>query len=146
VRSLAEENIYLVEAVIEPQAEPDIVLQYRQLFQYLWSEICQLSRRQRIALLFNLKSPSGVNVITLVPVTQVATFEQIAEALEIPVEQFESIWARLPMDDLSIAEYLGATRQQIINLRKNAREKLARRMKALESMRLQGESPKRSVR
>lgn len=138
VKSLTEENIYLVEAVIEPQAEPDVVLQYRQLLQYLWSEICRLSRRQRIALLFNLKSPNGVNVITLLPVTQVATFEQIAEALEIPVELFESIWSRLPMDDLSIAEYLGATRQQIINLRKNAREKLSRRMKALESIRLQG--------
>jgi hypothetical protein len=146
VKSLTEENIYLVEAVIEPQSEPDVVLQYRQLLQYLWSEICQLSRRQRIALLFNLKSPNGVNVITLLPVTQVATFEQIAEALEIPVELFESIWSQLPMDDLRIAEYLGATRQQVINLRKNAREKLSRRMKALESLRPQGESQKRSAR
>jgi hypothetical protein len=90
----------------------------------------QLPRRQRAALLLNLRNPNGVNVITLFPATGVATVEQIAEALEMTCEEFEKLWGALPMDDLSIAEYLGATRQQVINLRKNAREKLMRRIQA----------------
>jgi hypothetical protein len=126
----------LTERLISPQEEIDVVLQYRQLLQYLWDEICKLPRRQRIALLFNLKGPNGINVITLIPATRVATFEEIATALELHTEQLEAIWPNLPMDDLSIAEYLGATRQQVINLRKNARERLSRRMDALGNMRL----------
>ena len=94
-------------------------------------EICQLPRRQRVALLLNLRNPQGINIITLLPVTSIATFEQIAQTLEIPAGEFETLWADLPLDDLSIATYLGATRQQVINLRKTARERLLRRMSEL---------------
>jgi hypothetical protein len=108
-----------------------IIIEQRQLLQRLWLEICQLPHRQRVALLLNLKSPSGINVITLLPATGVATFEQIAQALEIPAAEFEQLWADLPLDDLRLAAYLGATRQQVINLRKTARERLLKRMSAL---------------
>jgi hypothetical protein len=107
------------------------IIERRELLQHLWGEICQLSRRQRVALLLHLKSPLGINVITLLPATGVATFEQIAEALEIPIAEFEQLWADLPLDDLRLAAYLGATRQQVINLRKTARERLLKRMSAL---------------
>ncbi|HEX2271611.1 MAG TPA: hypothetical protein VHH35_18845 [Pyrinomonadaceae bacterium] len=119
--------------VRQPTAEthPATLIEQRQLLQLLWREICQLPRRQRVALLLNLKNPHGVNTITLLPVTGIATFEQLAEALEIPLPEFEKLWADLPLDDLRLAEYLGATRQQVINLRKTARERLAKRMSAL---------------
>jgi hypothetical protein len=71
-------------------------------------------------------------VITLLPATGVATFEQIALTLEIPIAEFEQLWAQLPLDDLYLADYLGATRQQVINLRKTARERLLKRMKELK--------------
>ncbi|MBD0369948.1 MAG: sigma-70 family RNA polymerase sigma factor [Pyrinomonadaceae bacterium] len=120
----------LSEQLASAQAGPETVAEYQELLRLLWHEICQLPRRQQVALLFNLRNPYGVNVITLFPATGIATFEQIAETLGIPAEQFEETWARLPMDDLSIAAYLGATRQQVINLRKNARDRLLRRMQA----------------
>ena len=41
----------------------------------------------------------------------------------------------LPLDDLHIAAYLGATRQQVINLRKTARERLLKRMSVLRERR-----------
>lgn len=104
------------------------IIEQRQLLQRLWREICLLPRRQRVALLLNLKNPHGINVITLLPATGVATFEQIAQTLEIPPAEFEQIWAELPLDDLRLAAYLGATRQQVINLRKTARERLLKRM------------------
>ena len=109
---------------------PATIIERRQSLQLLWREICQLPRRQRVALLLNLRNPNGINVITLLPATGVATFEEIAHTLEIPTHEFEQLWARLPLDDLYLADYLGATRQQVINLRKTARERLLKRMKA----------------
>jgi hypothetical protein len=111
---------------------PATIIERRQSLELLWREICQLSRRQRVALLLNLRNPHGINVITLLPATGVATFEQIAEVLEIPVAEFEQLWAQLPLDDLRLADYLGATRQQVINLRKTARERLLKRMDQLK--------------
>ncbi|HEU4836210.1 MAG TPA: hypothetical protein VFS90_17400 [Pyrinomonadaceae bacterium] len=122
---------------LEMQLAADInhaaIIERRQSLQLLWREICQLPRRQRVSLLLNLRNPNGINVITLLPATGVATFEQIAQALEIPVSEFEQLWAELPLDDLRIAAYLGATRQQVINLRKTARERLSKRMNRAES-------------
>jgi len=109
---------------------PATIIERRQSLQLLWREICQLPRRQRVALLLNLRNPNGINVITLLPATGVATFEQIAQTLEIPAHEFEQLWGQLPLDDLSLAAYLGATRQQVINLRKTARERLLKRIKA----------------
>jgi len=119
----------LSERLASPQANPAELIEYRQHLERLWDEICQLPRRQRVALLCNLKNQQGINVITLFPATRVATFEQIADALEIPALEFESLWGKLPLDDLSLAQYLGITRQQVINLRRNARDRLMRRMK-----------------
>ena len=111
---------------------PATIIERRQSLELLWREICQLPRRQRVALLLNLRNPHGINVITLLPATGVATFEQIALVLEIPVAEFEHLWARLPLDDLHLADYLGATRQQVINLRKTARERLLKRLNVLK--------------
>lgn len=122
----------LSESMASPQAGPDTLFEQRQLLEELWREIQLLPRAQRVALLCNLKSPQGVNVITLFPATQVATFEQLAATLEIPPGEFEVLWGRLPLDDLSIAEYMKITRQQVINLRRSARDRLLRRRKALE--------------
>lgn len=109
------------------------IVEQRQLLRFLWSEICQLPRRQRVALLLNLRNPHGINIITLLPVTGIATVEQIARTLEIPLPEFEQLWAELPLDDLRLAAYLGATRQQVINLRKTARERLLKRMRRVGS-------------
>jgi hypothetical protein len=38
------------------------------------------------------------------------------------------LWNRLPLSDLEIGARLGATQRQVINLRKAARERLARRL------------------
>lgn len=127
--SLDESGGTLSEQLAYPQADAAAVLESRQLLDRMWAEICQLPRRQRVALLCNLRNQHGVNVITLLPATGVASVEQIAEALEIPLLEFEQLWAALPLDDLRLAQYLGATRQQVINLRRSARDRLARRLK-----------------
>jgi hypothetical protein len=97
----------------------------------LWQEVCQLPRRQRLALLLNFKDGRGQDLVSLLPYTRTATIEQIAEAIELPLAEFLKLWNKLPLEDVTIAELLGATRQQVINLRKCARERLERRMSAI---------------
>lgn len=94
----------------------------------LWDEIVLLPLRHRAALLLNLKNTQGEGLITLLPLTRVATISQIAEVLEIPAVEFAKIWNELPWDDLAIADHLKLTRQQVINLRQSARATLRRRL------------------
>ena len=51
------------------------------------------------------------------------------DALALSVERLAEFFNRLPLDDATIAEHLNLTRQQVINLRKSARERLARRLR-----------------
>ncbi len=101
----------------------------QQHLQRLWVEICALPVRQRAALLLNLKDGLGRGCIVLFQLTGVANLRQMAAAIEMPIEEFTSLWNDLPMEDAQIASLLNLTRQQVINLRKSARERLARRLK-----------------
>jgi len=114
-----------------PDPRPDVAseLDQRVYLQKLWTEIRELPLRQRAALLLNLRDAQGRGVIAMFPLTSVANVPQLAAALEIPLEQFAAVWNELPWEDASIALHLGVTRQQVVNLRKCARERLARRMK-----------------
>jgi hypothetical protein len=84
---------------------------------------------QRSALLLNLRDGDGRNALLLLILVNAAPFDEIAAALEMTTEALTAIWNDLPIDDLTIAEMLGATRQQVMNLRKSARERLTRRLK-----------------
>ena len=71
----------------------------------------------------------GGGGIDLFPLTGVAGWREIAAALDMPADEYAALWPDLPLDDTEIARRMGATRQQVINLRKAARARLARRMK-----------------
>ncbi len=103
-------------------------LEHRSYLQRLWSEIVQLPLSQRAALLLNLKDMQE-GVLMLLPLAGVATIRQIAQAVAIPTKEFAKLWNELPLDDAAVAQRLGVTRQQVINLRKSARARLSRRMR-----------------
>jgi RNA polymerase sigma factor (sigma-70 family) len=94
----------------------------------LWSEILELPPRQRAALLLSLRDEDGWEVITLLVYERVASLDAVAEALQLPLGELVELWKRLPIDDATIAEELGLSRQQVINLRVSARRRLARKM------------------
>ncbi len=101
----------------------------RIFLQRLWDELLLLPVAQRAALLLNLRDANGQGCIALFPATGIAGLPQLAAALEIPLDRFALLWNQLPLDDAAIGELLKLTRQQVINLRKSARERLARRLK-----------------
>jgi hypothetical protein len=119
------------ERLADPHASVADEMEKRSYLHRLWSEIVRLPLRQRMALLLNLRDLQE-GVIALLPLTGVATLREIAEALAMSAEELAEMWNDLPLDDAAIAGRLGATRQQVINLRKSARARLARQMKAFD--------------
>lgn len=121
----------------EPESQPalgvDVLLEQRLYLEKLWSEVCQLPLLQRVALLLNLRDAQGGSAIFFIPHLGIASRQQIAEILGTPAQEFAKLWNDLPLDDSRIASKLGISRQQVINLRKTARERLARRMEKTES-------------
>ncbi|MDE3195633.1 MAG: hypothetical protein KGN84_04775 [Acidobacteriota bacterium] len=113
-----------------PARGPIVVetLVHRQNLATLWREVMLLPENQRSALLLNLRDAGGHGVIELIPAAGVATFDELATALSMSPDSLAAVWNQLPFDDAHIAEALGLTRQQIINLRKSARERLSRKI------------------
>jgi RNA polymerase sigma factor (sigma-70 family) len=118
-----------VESVPSPFVEPELAIDRRRYTARLWEEIRQLPRSQRAALLLHLRDHAGNSVLFLFPLCGVASFEQIASALEVKQETLSDLWNRLPLDDFSIGSLLSCARQQVINLRMSARKRLANRMR-----------------
>jgi hypothetical protein len=110
----------------------DAAIENQQYLERLWAEVCELPALQRSALLLNLRDADGGSVIAFLPYLGIASKSEIAELIGIDYEQFVSFWDDLPWEDSRIAQLLGVTRQQVINLRKTGRERLARRMNAWE--------------
>ena len=115
--------------VPDPAPSAEEALHRRTFLARLWSEIRELPPRQRAALLLNLRDADGRGMIGLFPITETASQAELAQALEMPEARLREIWDDLPRDDEWIASGLGITRRQVINLRKCARERLARRLK-----------------
>jgi hypothetical protein len=103
-------------------------MELREYLRSLWAEIRDLRPMQRKALLLNLRSAETPDVTSLLVLTGIVPFDELAAVLDMTAEELASIWSDLPLDDLRIAALLGITRQQVINLRKAARERLGRRM------------------
>jgi hypothetical protein len=110
-----------------------VQVEQRLYLRHLWSEVCALPLRQRRALLLNLRDPLGLELVTLLTEMGVAALADIAEALDVSLEQMAQLWNRLPIEDARIAEQMGVSRQQVINLRVSARRRLARRMNGLRT-------------
>jgi len=119
----------LVDRQADPRPNAATAMERRLYLERLWSEIRELPLRQRVALLLNMRDEEGGAALSLFPLTGVATLRGLAEAVGQPAAAFATLWNDLPLDDAVIAGRLGLTRQQVINLRKSARERLARRMK-----------------
>jgi hypothetical protein len=107
--------------------EPDVAVESLQSLRALWTEIEELPRRQRLALLLNARDTAGDSVLRLLVESRAATRSELARALEVREPELESFIGRLPLRDLTIADRLQLTRQQVINLRRAARDRLARR-------------------
>ena len=118
----------------DPTPPVSASMEQRESLGQVWAEIIALPPRQRAALLLNLRDPDGGGaILALLPDTGVASMADIAAAAGLEVQALQAVWDQLPLDDLTIAERMGLSRQQVINLRKSARARLARRLSGVRS-------------
>jgi RNA polymerase sigma factor (sigma-70 family) len=127
---IAEAETIDVSAAVDTARDPTEQLEQRQYLESIWREIRELRVSQRWALMLNLRDSDGLNALSLLVFVGAATFDELAEALEMQPARLAELWPQLPISDLAIAEMLGVNRQQVINLRRSARERLSRRMNA----------------
>lgn len=116
-------------------ADPSSLYDRREELQIVWREILRLPQQQRTALLLNLRDAFGLNAVELFPLTRAATLDDVAAAAGVSAAKLTQMWSRMPLRDQEIADMLGVTRQQIINFRKSARERLRRRIARREGNR-----------
>ena len=129
---VAQQCVEISLTELEPALEsaPDVALQNRMSLQRLWDDVRELSAKQRVALLLNLRDTHGRECLSLFPLTRTATIAEIAEVVGMPAERFAQLWNELPLSDAAIGELLGATPRQVIKLRRLARERLRRMAKS----------------
>lgn len=97
----------------------------------IWGEICQLPTNQATAWLLKVSDKQGQSTLKWLPVYQIATIRQIAEAMSQPPETLAAVWNELPLPDKKIADLLKLNQRQVINLRKSANARLQRRLQKL---------------
>ena len=110
------------------RVHPLSTLEGRQHLESVWCEMATLPVRQRRALLLQLRLDDGESVALALEALGIVDASMLAAALEMSLDELLSLWDELPPPDLRIAEMMGITRQQVINLRKSGRERLARRL------------------
>lgn len=128
LQSPDEDSGEVWKSIPDPRSDTAVVVERRMYLEALWEEICELRPMQRAALLLNLRERSGQDMLPMLVMVGVATLNEIATSLDMPPKALQDMWDELPLDDIAISQRLGVTRQQVINLRKSARERLGRRM------------------
>jgi hypothetical protein len=148
------DEIQIVETQVEPSIHPapDAEAHTREELSATWKEIVELPREQCVALLLN----SAGGELDALPAAGIATLQEIAQVLAITFEEFDLLWRELrlspaettqaqglvtieerfallwcyaPIEDRVIGAMLGKTRQEVINRRVAARQRLDRRLK-----------------
>jgi hypothetical protein len=111
-------------SAIDPRQSPAEDLIWKEYLGWLWRELNELSERQRRAFLFHSE------VLREFELLGIASIRSIAGALLLSAQELAELWNRIPLDDLTIAPMLGCTRQQVINLRRVARDNLSEAWRA----------------
>lgn len=99
---------------------PHDQLRWRECLQWLWQQAGQLPPRQRAAYLLH------THTVFEWEAAGIASVGEVAIRLGLSPLRGAELWSRLPLDDLTIAQMLACTRQQVINLRRVARDTLGR--------------------
>ncbi|MBK9317061.1 MAG: hypothetical protein IPM55_22850 [Acidobacteria bacterium] len=140
--------------LVDSSETPDQRIEWREFLTRVWGEIETLPRYQKIAYLLNFTSANGETEVFVkfgvAGIREIGKTLQLTEAhfqrawseLEIVGssealtqydEKFAILWMQLPLKDTVIAAILETDRQKVINLRKSAVERIARRMRGQEN-------------
>ncbi len=97
---------------------------WKEYLLWLWQQLAKLPPRQCAAFLLNS------SVLRDFELLGIASIRSLAPRFGMPPERLAMMWQRLPLDDRQIASELQCARQQVINLRRVARDSLSRAWRA----------------
>lgn len=112
---------------LQPSAAEELI--WKEYLVWLWQQIAKLPARQSAAFLLSS------SVLREFELLGIASIRALAPLFAIAEERLGAIWQQLPLEDLGIAAELGCTRQQVINLRRVARDSLSRAWSAFSGQR-----------
>jgi hypothetical protein len=104
----------------KPQAGGDLEkpqtgagLEKKMSLKQLWEELKQLPPESRLILCLSPVGEECDDLWDLLLAADVVTLAELADGLEIPLEQITEIWLRAPVNSRTLADYLGATTSQV---------------------------------
>ncbi len=107
----AEKHRDLQLAVQAPQAGDG--LEMKMMVKQLWEEIKQLPPKSRLTLCLSPVGEECEDLWDLLLTNDVISLAELADGLEISLEQMTEIWMQAPIDSKTLADYLGATTSQV---------------------------------
>lgn len=111
-------NLLEVPGLVDAQPTPIDEAKWREYLAWLAAEVARLPLRQRTAFLLHSSATTEFEL------NGILSIRQLAALLERPVDEVAGFWKDLPLDDRRTAQLLGLERQQVINLRRVARDTL----------------------
>ncbi len=118
-------NHFLPDFAIDFEDEEERIFRLKRV----WLEVRELPIHQAAAWLLKVSDQNDQSTLKWLPVFQIATVREIAQATGLSPESLANLWMDLPLPDRRIAELFGVTPRQVINWRKSANERLYRRLK-----------------
>jgi hypothetical protein len=106
--------------VLSSYGSPREETMWKEYLLWLWRQMEKLSPRQCVSFLLNS------NVIRDFELLGIASIRALAPRFAMAPDHLAVLWQRLPLDDLALAAELQCTRQQVINLRRVARDLLGK--------------------
>jgi hypothetical protein len=104
-----QEELQLAEPASPSSDGPEKRLTTKQL----WEEVKQLPPKSRLVLCLSPVGEECEDLWDLLLTTDAVSLSELADGLEIPLEQITNIWLEAPMDSKTLADYLGTTTSQV---------------------------------
>jgi hypothetical protein len=119
-----EEEQHLQSRIAEPVLPCETRIEMREVLTEIWDAVCVLPDKHRAAFFFGFADTNGDDLMSLLLAAEVTTAVEIAARLDISMEKLMTVWKQMPLDNGTLADLLGTTRQQVSKWRYRAHRRL----------------------
>jgi RNA polymerase sigma factor (sigma-70 family) len=122
-----EEKGYLETEISDTTLMTNTRADFEKFLGSLWLAARALREKQRLTFCFGFEYEKGEDLFTLLLDADIVTLSQLAQEFGRSSGELVRLWQKMPMNNASIAEELGATPQQVRQWRFHAEENLEKR-------------------
>jgi hypothetical protein len=122
-----EERGYLETEISDTTLMTNTRADFEKFLGSLWRAVRALREKQRLTFCFGFEYEKGEDLFTLLLDADIVTLSQLAQEFGRSSGELVKLWQKMPMNNASIAEELGATPQQVRQWRFHAEENLEKR-------------------